>query len=157
MSKPQTIGVLYRPPGGSENDALNELEELLSKLPDKNVILLGDFNFNLLEKSSSQFENIIYGYNFIPLISLATHDKPGCSPSLIDNILTNSTENIVTAGLLESRVSHHAPIFCILDYNEPEQDDSSACKPKYDYCESNINKFLDDIQTNFCHLSLIHI
>ena len=151
MSKPQTIGVLYRPPGGSENDALNELEELLSKLPDKNVILLGDFNFNLLEKSSSQFENVIYGFNFIPLISLATHEKPGCSPSLIDNILTNSTENIVTAGLLESRVSHHAPIFCLLDYNEPEHDDPSTCKPKYDYCESNMNKFLDDIQSDFCH------
>ena len=46
--KPLTVGVLYRPPSGSNNDALNEFEDLVKKLPDKNVILLGDFNFNFL-------------------------------------------------------------------------------------------------------------
>ena len=38
----------------------------------------------------------------IPLISLTTHFKPGCNPSLLDNVLTNS---------LESGVSHQHPIF----------------------------------------------
>ena len=149
MDKPQTIGVLYRPPGGSDKDALDEFENILSKLPDKNVILLGDFNFNLFDRSSNQFENILYSSNFIPVISLATHEKPGCSPSLIDNILTNSTENIISAGLLGSRVSHHLPIFCILDCNSPEDSEPATKKPKYDYCESNMNKFLDDVRSNF--------
>ena len=145
MDKPFTVGVLYRPPGGSEADALSEFEDLICKLPDKNVLLLGDYNFNLFEKSSSRFENILYNYNVIPMISLATHEKPGCAPSLIDNILTNSTENVVAAGLLDSRVSHHLPIFCILDCTAPQQDPSLS-KPKYDYCESNMNAFLKDMQ-----------
>ena len=149
MNNPLTIGVLYRPPGGSEIDALNEFDNLLRKLPDKNVVLLGDFNFNLLEKSSNQFENTLYCNNFIPLISLATHEKPGCSPTLIDNILTNSTENVISAGLLGSRVSHHLPIFCVLDCSVPNNDECDANKPKYDYCESNMNKFLDDMESNF--------
>ena len=147
--KPQTIGVLYRPPSGSESDALNELEQLFSQLPDKNVILLGDFNFNLLDKSSNQFENILYNYNFIPVISLATHEKPGCAPSLIDNILTNSTDNLISAGLLESRVSHHHPIFGIFELDMPVNTESTSSRPKYDYCESNMNMFLDDVRSNF--------
>lgn len=121
----------------------------MSKLPDKNFVLLGDFNFNLFEKSSSQFENILYSSNFVPVISLATHEKPGCSPSLIDNILTNSTDNIISAGLLGSGVSHHLPIFCILDCNLPENTERTTKEPKYDYCESNMNKFLDDMRSNF--------
>ena len=149
MDKPLTIGVTYRPPSGSETDALNEIEELLCKLPDKNVILLGDFNFNLFDKSSIGFENILYSSNFIPVISLATHDKPGCSPSLIDNILTNSTDNMISTGLLESRFSHHLPIFCVLDCCLPDSDELASTKPKYDYCESNMNKFLDDVSCNF--------
>ena len=149
MNSPLTIGVLYRPPGGTEIDALNEFEVLLRKLPDKNVVLLGDFNFNLFEKKSNQFEDILYCNNFIPLISLATHEKPGCSPTLIDNILTNSTDNVISAGLLGSRVSHHLPIFCLLDFNVPDNNESDAKKPRYDYCESNMNKFLNDIKSDF--------
>ena len=145
VDKPLTVGVLYRPPGGSDNDALQELENLLKRLPDKNVILLGDFNFNLLDKSSSQFESILYNYNFIPMISLATHEKPGCEPSLIDNILTNSTDNIAASGLLESRVSHHLPIFCVFDFSVPS-DEPEPSRPKYDYCESNMNAFLQDLE-----------
>ena len=82
----------------------------------------------------------------IPVISLATHEKPGCAPSLIDNILTNSTDNLIGAGVLESRVSHHFPIFCISNCTSLlEDDDPSANKPKYDYSESNINIFLEDL------------
>ena len=103
MDRPLTIGIIYRPPSGSVNDSLNEIEELLCNLPDKNVVLLGDFNFNLFDNNSTPFESILYSTNFIPVISLATHEKPGCSSSLIDNILTNSTENMISAGLLESR------------------------------------------------------
>ena len=150
VGRPRTLNVLYRPPGGSDRDALHEFESLLNQAPDRNVILLGDFNFNLFNKGSASFENILYGNNFIPLISLATHHKPGCVPSLIDNILTNSTDNIVSAGLLDTRVSHHSPIFCILECSMPEEPEPDPCKPKYDYCESNMTKFLEDIQTNFC-------
>ena len=44
---------------------------------------MGDFNIDLL-KPNAEFEGVIYGNNMIPTITLATHEKPGCKPSLID-------------------------------------------------------------------------
>ena len=146
--KPQTIGVLYRPPGGSEAESIKELEEIFFELPNKDVTLLGDFNFNMFDrKISGGFENMLFSNNMIPLISVTTHEKPGCEVSLIDNILTNSTDNLIAAGVLDIRVSHHYPIFCILDCQSPINNEKSLAKAKYDFCESNMNKFLDDIST----------
>ena len=105
--QPQTVGVLYRPPGGVGADFIKEFEEILCELPNKNVTLLGDFNFNLFDKRAhSGFENVLYSNNMIPVISVTTHEKPGCEASLIDNILTNSTDNLIVAGVLASREKH---------------------------------------------------
>ena len=121
LTNPITIGVLYRPPSGDKVASIEELEELFLRLPDKNVILLGDYNFNLLDpKSCTSFENSLFSNNMIPVISLPTHERPGSKPSLIDNIMINSTEKLLAAGILESKVSHHSPIFCILDYSTSE-------------------------------------
>ena len=142
---PHIIGIVYRPPSGQKSEFLHELDNILCKLPDKNVIIMGDFNINLLEPNSNLFESSLYGNNMIPLISLATHEKPGCTPSLIDNILINSTEKLISAGIFDSGVSHHLPIFCFLDCAMPSNHSRSNNVPKYDYCESNMNNFLYDI------------
>jgi len=144
--KPLTVGVAYRPPSGNESEAVKEFDCLMQLAPDKNLILIGDFNFNLLDtKSSKAFESSLYSNNMIPLISIPTHEKPGCTPSLIDNLLTNSTENLITAGVLEGGVSHHLPIFGIFDLKSDQHSDSTSCIPKYDYCESNLNKFVEEL------------
>ena len=145
--KPKCVGVVYRPPSGSENLALQELDLLMKNLPNENVTITGDFNIDLLSKHSD-FEQILYSNNFIPLISIATHEKPGCKGSLIDNILTNSTDNFLSSGVLESRVSHHHPVFCCFNScnGVPKQPDTPT-PPHYDYCQTNISKFLDDLLT----------
>ncbi|KAL5259997.1 hypothetical protein ACHWQZ_G010197 [Mnemiopsis leidyi] len=126
LEKPQTVGVLYRPPGGNNNEAIKEFDCLMLKCPDKDVVLLGDFNFNLFDpQSSSEFEDSFFCNNMIPVISVATHEKPGCAPTLIDNIMTNSTDNLIGAGVLESRVSHHFPIFCILNCSSLNEEPQS--------------------------------
>ena len=144
---PQIIGIVYRPPSGQKSEFQDELDNILCKLPDKNVIIMGDFNINLFEPNSNTFESSLYGNNMIPLISLATHEKPGCNPSLIDNILINSTENLISAGIFNSGVSHHLPIFCFLDCSMPSIQSESDDVPQYDYCESNMNNFLHDIES----------
>ena len=103
--------------------AINELESLLVNLPSKRVIILGVFDDDLFMAGSQKFEHTIYSNNMIPLISLATHFKPGCNPSLIDNILTNSSENIKMTGVFESGVSHHHPIFCFFEFGTPKNED----------------------------------
>ncbi len=102
-------------------------------------------------QESSEFEQIIYSNNFVPLISLATHAKPGCNETLIDNILVNSTERILYSGILESTVSHHSPIFCFISCEPKENKNTSSKIPKYDYCEENMNSFLNDIYDEIYH------
>ena len=146
FSEPLYVGVVYRPPGGLKMAALTELESLMVNLPSKRVIILGDFNDDLFKPDCEQFESIIYSNGMIPLISLATHFKPHCNPSLIDNILTNSSENVKMTGVFESGVSHHHPIFCFFDNELQKSDDSLPNLPKYDYCESNMCDFDKEIE-----------
>ena len=148
MEIPQTIGVIYRPPNGDKISALQELDALMKLLPDKNVAITGDFNIDLLSPSreSSEFEQILYCNNLIPLISLSTHEKPGCRATLIDNILVNSTERILRSGILKSSTSHHHPVFCFLTCVQNHNGNDDLKSPKYDYCETNVNSFLDDLR-----------
>lgn len=142
----QFVGVIYRPPNGSKPIFCQELELLVKELPNKNVAIMGDFNINLLTNSSSEFENTIYASNLIPTIAIATHEKPGCLPTLIDNILTNSTDNLIVSGVLESRVSHHLPIFCVLDCPATTVTHKLAGSPKYDYNSTNTESFLQELE-----------
>ena len=141
---PITVGVVYRAPSGTVKGFLTEWESILNSLPKTNVHLLGDFNINLL-KNNKEYETSFYSYNIIPTISVATHEKPGCTPSLIDNIFINSTENLLNSGALDTKVSHHSPIFCFMNICTPiKKHEQNKC-PKYDYCESRVNEFLEKI------------
>ena len=104
---PLTIGVVYRPPSGNLATFLHEMDtSIIKSIPDKNVVIMGDFNIDLFQPSNG-YENVLYGNNLIPTISIATHEKPGCNPSLIDNILLNSTESLINSGVIENKISHH--------------------------------------------------
>ena len=140
--EPITVGVFYRPPSGSVEGFLNEWESILKNLPKTNVYIMGDFD---LLKGSQRFETTFYSYNFIPTVSGATHEKPGCSPSLIDNIFVNSTGNLLNSGILDEKISHHSPIFCFMNNTLQSATEENINCPKYDYCESNINSFIHKI------------
>ena len=137
---PIIVGVLYRPPSGDATLFFSELNLILQKLPLTNVYLSGDFNIDLLKNTAVEFEDIIYGNGFAPLISIATHFKPGCNPSCIDNILTNSIDSIITSGVCKTVSNHHCPIFCLTSAKwKPCESESNV--PKYDYNETNMIKF----------------
>ena len=105
---------------------------------------MGDFNINLLQPNTD-FEGILYSNNMIPIITMATHEKPGCKPSLIDNIFNNTSSSLHSSGILECKTSHHSPVFCYLNYDNSSGGDNDIKCPKYDYCESNIQKFLHNL------------
>ena len=113
---------------------------MLQKLPLNNVYLTGDFNIDLLKHKTSEFEDILYSNGFAPTISIATHFKPGCNPSCIDNILTNSTDSIIKSGVCNNVSSHHCPVFCIVSTKwNPCVEESNL--PKYDFNETNMIQF----------------
>ena len=63
---------------------------------------MGDFNINLHKSSHYgfyEYQETFLSSNFSPLISIATHQKPGCKNTCIDNIHTNNHENVLYQGL----------------------------------------------------------
>ena len=141
-----TVGVVYRPPSCIIKGFFKEWELILKELPEENVIIMGDFNIDLLQPNN-EFESIIYSNNMIPVIKMATHKKPGCKSSLLDNIFINTTSRLQCAGIMECKVSHHSPVFCYLNYDYSSDEDVDIKYPKYDYCD--IQKFLKKLNTSF--------
>ena len=136
---PTTIGVVYRPPNGDITKSLNELNSLLLKLPTSNVYISGDFNIDLHNNNTNSFEDTIFANGFTPLISIATHFKSNCKPSCIDNILTNSTDTIISSGVINYN-HNHSPVFCIISAICKTSDFISTL-PKHDYNETNVIMF----------------
>ena len=141
-SIPTIIGVMYRPPSGDYSKFLAELHLILHKLPKQNVHLTGDFNTDLHKPNIiGDFEDVMYGNGFAPLISIATHYKPGCIPSCLDNIFTNSTSCILLSGACDQTVSHHLPLFSLIAMDWSADNAKSSSIPKYDFNDSNMINF----------------
>ena len=93
-----------------------------STTENKTIILLGDFNIDLVkcsvDASTSEFFNLFSSYNLLPYITLPTRIT-NRSQTLIDNIFSNSTSNQIISGNLTSTVSDHLPQFLIYpDFNK---------------------------------------
>ena len=111
-------GVLYRQHNSPES-FLKYLEETIDKFTstEKNLCLLGDFNFCL-----QKIETCNYSRDFLLALQscylLPTIDKPTRvhknSASLIDNIFVNNPEQVLISGNLITDVSDHFSQFCIL-------------------------------------------
>ena len=116
-NRPTTVGVLYRPPSGNIDDALEELKSILDNAP-KNMLVAGDFNIDLHNKNTStieKLENVLFSRVFYPTISTVTHEKPGCKPSCLDNIITNDIESVISSRPIPNTITHHHQIFQIFE------------------------------------------
>ena len=149
--EPVTIGVIYRPPSGNKEEFIKELENLIHILPKSNLIITGDFNVDLHKPGNSKYEDVLYGNGMVPLISIATHQKPGCEPSCIDNIYVNiaDSESILSTGICEKHITHHFPLFCLSSIGYRVSEASNKQLPRYDFCESNMDCFKNSILTKF--------
>ena len=94
-------------------DALNYLHDSKLTNPDISVVLLGDFNVNLLEKASEQKAQtrcLVEERGYTQLIKQYTTDYR----SLIDHIYTNIPHFVKSSVVLESYYSDHKPLFISL-------------------------------------------
>lgn len=108
------LGYVYRPPSAN-NDWFDCIDVLLDRISaeDKELILLGDFNFNLLlpDSSNKKWLDIVNTNNLTQLITSATrvNDK---TETLIDHIYTNNPDNILESAVPILSVSDHYPVIC---------------------------------------------
>ena len=147
---PINIGVVYRPPSGNKVEALAELEAILENCPRKSVHILGDYNIDLHEDDNKlvyEFEEITVSTGFYPVISLYTHQQSeSCKKSCIDNILTNDLESVLCSGTISNKISHHSPIFEVLNLSSVKASNKKFVQ-YYDYCNSNLESFVNELET----------
>ena len=114
-----TVMCVYRSPGSNIQLFTTELINILTTIKQKNLILSGDFNINLLNSNSCQgtkeFIDCIYRFGLFPLINKPTRVTLE-SATLIDNIFTNLYNDGRSGILVTDEISDHFPVFSQLEY-----------------------------------------
>ena len=143
------VGCIYRHPNMDITEFidiyLNRLFEKIKK-EKKEIILLGDFNINLMNfennKETNDYLELITTNSLIPLILKPTRITSH-SQTLIDNILTNITEKKVVAGNITTSISDHLMQFAIFQTDTAKRREETT--PKHDFRKFNRNDFILDI------------
>ena len=113
------IAVIYRHPCNNTNAfsaALDEKMQFLNTNLAKKALLFGDMNYDLSLKHRyvspiSDYVNVCKSNAFFNLVSIPTRVTPN-SQTIIDHILTNDSESILTPGVILYKISDHNAISC---------------------------------------------
>ena len=104
---------MYKHPNVSITEFTNDyMSPLLEKLSceKKDIILMGDFNINLLnfdsDKDTTYFVDTMYASSFYPTINTPTRIT-ATSKTLIDNIFYNDFTEKIVAGNITTSISDH--------------------------------------------------
>ena len=125
-TKPFTVGIFKRPP--NQNNFVDKISGDFNKLlpEEKKIYNLGDFNINILFNGKSildntqntdidspaatfmakQYNELCSLFSLKQLIKDPTR-KTSSSSTLIDHILTNSTQKISQSGVIDTTLSDH--------------------------------------------------
>lgn len=111
------FSVCYRPPKGNVAKFLEFYDYFLSFIADNKYTLIagGDFNIDMLMENSSarEFSTVLASNGFVNVINIPTRVTQE-SESLLDLLITNSSQPIAEAGALSCAISDHLPVFiCI--------------------------------------------
>lgn len=114
------------------------------------MIILGDFNINWLDRSSSSHQNLFSSINLTQSINEPTRVDIRSS-SLLDWILVTNPERIIKSGVMADCLSDHSVIFCVWKIKIP------SSPPKYirfRQCKNiNVDSFSQDI-ISVCYKSM---
>ena len=149
LNEPVNVVVVYRPPSGNVVRFLDNLETIIQSMPDHKLYVMGDFNINLHDMTNQQtrdYEQTLLTANFTPLISIYTHEKPGCRKTCIDNIHTNNHDGVLMTGTISERISHHLPIVQFSKLVCPSKNKDKKYTQYYNFSTSNINSFVKQLE-----------
>lgn len=122
------VGCVYRPPSASGdifNDTMTSLLRMLCSAKNKDIYIMGDYNFDLLKFEQNtltgNFLQNMLSYSLHPIITRATRITEN-SKTLIDNIFTNACSDDCKSAVIYSDISDHLP--CILQCRKRTNNDS---------------------------------
>ena len=153
------IGI-YRPPKGSNETFLLELERLLGSeiLVSKLILFAGDINIDLLDGAGNitkDYVNCMHSFHLLPIISTITRVSDVeniISGSILDHIFINKLIPY-SSGVILHDLTDHYPTFVNLKINPKNNEVASKKRITFrNYTDHNMNKFvekLDMIDWNF--------
>ena len=140
------VGNLYRNP--SEKIEWNErFEQFLEHVvvEDKEVILLGDFNKNLLNMNANRdWAVLTESLGFSQIVMQPTRVTLSTS-SLLDHIYTNREDNIVSVRVPKLGISDHYAVFCNRKINQSFKTQAHNTITYRSFKHFNENEFLRDL------------
>ena len=122
-TKPILIGILYRPP--DQSGFLDKLSTAISKtscFDNQKVYILGDLNINLINNQKhtpngiKRYQEFYSIHSLKQLITSPTRVTENSS-SLLDHVLTNSTDRVSQSGVVDTGYSDHQLIYCTRKVN----------------------------------------
>ena len=166
------IGI-YRPHSDSVPNFIEALTLILNNpiIKDKNCILLGDLNINILNETqtNNDFVNLLHSLSFLPCITKPTRfpNIDGHRPSLLDHIWINKL-CMFKSGILLHDFTDHLPVFLKLPIlsNKPNREEKIKISFRLDNDESRsrfnekiqnfnwdslLSESVDDSLENFCN------
>ena len=153
------LGTIYKHPSMKHfkfnNDYMEELLRVITH-ENKNCILTGDFNLNLLKHAKSpgvsKFLENLLSHNFMPQITLPTRITEKTA-TLIDNILINNNVLNCISGNITTSISDHLPQFIVLDSLLGTSTDESSFQFLYrsfkNFNEENFSNDINQINWTF--------
>ena len=144
------IGAIYRPPD-DEKFFVNFTTILTSiRHKRKNIILLGDFNSDLLVKSGGEenpgnkMKRLIKCFDLKNIIKEPTRISR-TAKTLIDLIIVSDTDKVERSGSLEPAISDHKFIFCVLKFkNVSSKPDVKQIRTKKTFDEEKFRNQLNE-------------
>ncbi|MEW8545351.1 MAG: reverse transcriptase domain-containing protein, partial [Candidatus Thiodiazotropha sp.] len=121
------FGLFYRPPN-SNSDYFSDIEDSIALALDSpgisEIIITGDFNFNLLNpQTARKINSICTQFSLYQSITQPTHFTE-TSSSLIDLLLINNKTHLIVSGVgdpfLNQDIRYHCPIYGIFKFSKPK-------------------------------------
>ena len=123
-SKNIVCGSLYRHPRQNSESFFKYIDLVLSTITKENkeIYICGDFNIDLLKSDSisicSHFYDLLSSSGFLPLILHPSRVVENQAPSLIDNIFSNNTSQIILSGNIYLQLSEHFSQFASIQHDK---------------------------------------
>jgi len=147
-----TIGTLYRPgathPTLTPQELFHEFIELFSNLLDNisdrsNLIILGDFNLDVLQFGSNNkcndYVDLLFSFGLLQIVTRPTRCNDN-SATLIDHIVTNIKAPVYDINILTSRISDHFPVIFTLPFNKKIPSSNKTITKRF-FTNENVLKF----------------
>ena len=154
------LGGFYRP-SNSNNAYFKLISESVDRAYNTNIsdiIITGDFNYNMLSSENNKIKELIIQYNLKQIITEPTHFTENPS-TLIDLFFIRNEANIlyseVTDPFIPDQVRYHCPTLLLLKFRHPIVKASKRKIWNYAQADFNLYRALliesnieNDIETN---------